>query len=238
MVAIGAMMPASGCVVQPPAKDRFHPGPLEESALAGLWTMTEESARELPVLGYAKYTNRLQHMILLKEDGQCAYMGFDHFRPRQLWLGGSEDQMYGSFVGETSPLWGHGFVSGRSWLVLRQDAEPVIEGPFLNTNGLGGANMLQNRWPRWRLVKGMMGQVAPGRKDVFRVQTYNPAFLSEEFLVVGEDSDGLFLWKPIEEDPDGTDFETARMVVFRKNRTDSEAVADFSREGGRQHGEK
>ena len=61
-------------------RDAVRPEPKD---IVGLWVMEEECVPVLQKLGFTALTNRFDHMILLNENGTCAYRALDAPYPKR-----------------------------------------------------------------------------------------------------------------------------------------------------------
>jgi len=200
-----SVLVVSGCGLRGDRDERFALALLSPRALEGYWVITDDSLRCLRPLGYQCYTNKMDHMFLLKPDGSCVYRGFDRYKRHEFWWKESEEDQHATFAGgRNSRLWPNGLPAARSWYVWRPNEMDPIQGPLLSTNNLTGVSgrLMANRWTEWRLQDaGQKGATVNNDLGTYtyryRVQLVNPAFKKDQFLFVGCRGGVTYLWMPV-----------------------------------------
>jgi hypothetical protein len=204
--------------------DSRQPG-IQPDDLSGLWIIESNDIPIVSSLGYSMYTNQLDHMLLLNEDGSCAYRGFDEYSIPALW-GNTEHVLHNGFLQEGSDLWPKGVPGTESWYLFGT-APFVFEGPFQSTNECSNpaGNFYKNKWVSWEVVNRRM--FSPGMKEaetllsakcrvhVVLSNTGEPAgnFSGTLSFHLGSDGQGAFLWLPTCSQIDGYG---EQAVKFRK----------------------
>lgn len=222
-VAICAVMWAAVGCQSDRRLPRFYAGPLSSDDVIGTWVMDGESAARLSEIGYEIFTNRLDHVVRLSEDGSCVYRSFDSYGLPQFRRRRPERILHSGFFGEGGRLWPQG--TARSWYVWSPDSPEIIAGPYFETNGLSGAVGIvqKNRWTRWELSKSRSlwggfdydSEIYDGGRCRYRLRLFRGEFSSPIYLWVGKDDSGLFLWQPIRDSYDSFNF-WGDIVRFRK----------------------
>lgn len=181
---------------------------IQHGDLSGLWIIETSDNSTVLGLGYSVYTNRIDHMLLLNEDGSCAYRGFDAYSIPKL-RDNSEYFLHNSFLQECSNLWPKGIPGTKSWYVFSTDPF-VFVGPFQSTNecSISIGKFYKNKWVSWELVN--RGMFSPSMKEsdallsakcrvhVVLSNTGRPAsnFSGTLTFHLGIDEKGVFLWLP------------------------------------------
>jgi hypothetical protein len=220
-----AVLLVAGCVPKPADPSRFYAGPLAREDLVGCWVIAADSLPYLSQAGFRKYTNRLDHILLLNPDGSCVYRTFDYFTPD--WFKETEEGRYDRFAGEDGrAVWGEDTaIASRSWYRLNPDGDPVIAGPFRNTNATphGPAHLMKNCWDRWSLAdsgKNVWKQFEledpVGERFRYKVEFDNHTISSSLFWFVTKKDGRLFLWKPVYTRPGDAGWAYRDMVRFEK----------------------
>ncbi len=220
-------------------RDAVRPEPKD---LVGLWVMEEECMPVLQKLGFAALTNRTDHMILLNENGTCAYRALDApYQKREFWekcyFGDTEDNMLEYYPkGVTWYDWNGYDWNGKAKLSLTKDIEKswylldiplgVFDGPYSSTNmplTSSTAGFHVNRWTRWKFVpKGKYSKEGDYWSFDFtqcpcHVQLLNGISRGnwrETVLHVETDDKGLYLWLPTYQN---YDYYGPEQIKFRKS---------------------
>lgn len=77
--------------------------------ICGLWMIDATDLSVVSGLGYSIYTNQVDHLLLLNDDGSCAYRGFEAYAIPRLW-DYTEQFQHDSFLQEGSALWPRAFL--------------------------------------------------------------------------------------------------------------------------------
>lgn len=218
---IGVICLAMGCADNQPDA-RFYSGSLSADNLPGVWIIEPQSLPTLGALGFVQFTNQLDHVLLLNNDGTCVYRGFDDYAIPALWFNRSEVDQHEGFLREGSRMWPDGVPDAKSWYTWAPSTSSMISGPYEKTNetGFTSSVLCKNRWTRWRLQDGRT-KASAGFQDIFgamyryRICLSHPTFNAETFFLIGKDEHGLFLWKPVVDRMDGTSL-LEKMIRFRK----------------------
>ncbi len=181
---------------------------IQHTDISGLWIIETNDISVVSGLGYSVYTNQVDHMLLLNEDGSCAYRGFDTYSIPEL-RDNTEHFLHNSFLEECSNLWPKGIPGTRSWYVFCTDPS-VFVGPFQSTNecSISVGKFYKNKWVSWEIVN--RGMFSPSMKEaesllsakcrvhVVLSNTGRPAsnFSGTLTFHLGIDEKGLFLWLP------------------------------------------
>ena len=215
-------------------RDAVRPEPKD---LVGLWVMEEECVPVLQKLGFTALTNRFDHMILLNENGTCAYRALDAPYPkRDFWekcrFSDTEDNMLEDYP--RGIIWYDW--NGKSKLSLRKDIEKswyrldiplgVFDGPYSSTN-IPPTSLTTgfhvNRWTRWEFVpKGEYSQEGDFWSFDFKQCPCHVRLLNctsrenglKNFLHVEADDKGLYLWLPTYQN---YDYYGPEQIKFRKS---------------------
>ena len=198
---------------------------VDHSSISGLWIIDPDDLPNVLKVGYSIYTNQLDHILLLNENGSCAYRGFDGFQIPELRYN-TEELLHNSFIQEGSWFSPKGIRGAESWYVFNRDPF-VFSGPIESTNTytvkVGG--FYKNRWVRWKIEKrrdfskmaketeGMLGSRC--RDHVVLSNPGGPGvnYYGTLSFHIGSDKKGVYLWLPTY---GGIDFYGAEKIRFRK----------------------
>jgi hypothetical protein len=201
----------------------------EPPNITGLWKIDSASLRLLTdKLGFDSHTNRYDHLLLLNEDGSCAYRGADsyYWKPQRT---SSLSDIVDNY--ERNIYWYDFSANGKqaslrsnveqSWYLLDRERE-VIDGPY-GTNAFPrleqGPSVCVNRWTQWRLVtrsefsgNGSLSDENYNVRCRWHVKVFNN-FHRTDFFHVGFDEQGVYLWKPAIYH---YDFAGPEKIIFRR----------------------
>ena len=203
----------------------------EPPNITGLWKIDSASLRLLTdKLGFDSYTNQYDHLLLLNEDGSCAYRGADsyYWKPQRT---SSLSDIVDNY--ERNIYWYDFSANGKqaslcsnveqSWYLLDRERE-VIDGPY-GTNAFPrleqGLSVCVNRWTQWRLVtrsefsgNGSLSDENYNVRCRWHVKVFNN-FHRADFFHVGFDEQGVYLWKPAIYH---YDFAGPERIIFRRHK--------------------
>ena len=149
-VFTGAFLSAS-CARDPDPQDPalslvFTYRDVTEADLQGIWIITERSLERLMGFsGVTKYTNRLDHLILLQDRNRCAYRTFENYFPFR--DSEEEDRRYRMM--ETNEILSR---KVHSWYAWHPGGDILFDGPFCSREEVVMGRAIQNRWPCWSLI--------------------------------------------------------------------------------------
>lgn len=176
--------------------------------ICGLWMIDATDLSVVSGLGYSIYTNQVDHLLLLNDDGSCAYRGFEAYAIPRLW-DYTEQFQHDSFLQEGSALWPQGISGTKSWYLFNLNPFVFI-GPFQTTNGCTNVvgRYYKNKWVTWGIVnpkkftQGMKEAdsllSARCREHVVLSNMGKPVsnFSGTLYFHVDADRKGLYLWLP------------------------------------------
>jgi len=185
----------------------------EPPSLAGLWRIDSESLLLLTEkLDFDSHTNMVDHVLLLNEDGSCAYRGVDFSYDWKPFRTSALSDMIDKY--ERTIYW-HEFTSDgkiaslrpnveRSWYLLDRGRGMII-GPYATNsfaNPDSSLTVCVNRWTQWRLAarsdfteNGSLSDENYRVRCRWHVQLKNNSHRTD-FFHVGIDEHGFYLWKP------------------------------------------
>lgn len=229
-VCLATMFLLVGCRGGITKDSRFYDGTVAAGDLAGIWVLDTNDVPTLRDIGYVKFTNRLDHVLLLNRNGTCAYRGFDDYFTRDIRPDFNESTERDSFLWEGSRMYPDGLPGARSWYRWTPASIDLISGPYAQTNGvdLESGSLQKNRWNQWEIQDGRAGVMlfeGGGARYRYRVRlshrTYgenNTNFDGDTFFLLGRDEEGYFLWKPVNCNYDYVPH-LGRMIRFRQVRS-------------------
>lgn len=118
-----------------------------EDDLHGTWMITTRSLERLADFsGVTKYTNRLDHLILLKDNNRCVYRTFEEYFP----VRDSEDEDRRYIAPETNFSVNRRL--GNSWYAWQPGGDVPFDGPFSSKERVMQGMAILNRLPFWTLM--------------------------------------------------------------------------------------